>query len=296
MKGSSRLFVRSAYNYSFCFAVTINRNNFAILQLFLALNISNGLVLSSQYTFGPLPLTFCLMAKIFKDVCGLTMMSTITIIMTLRILYASLWKSFGSLNEDFFFKFFSNLLGLNACLHSICLRLLNSYQQPDFFICCGVKYEPNKPFIGFLSIYLRGLVTYCGIAFLYVKRKQKMLTSLQETTRDSMGLPRAPGPHPSYNRLLSSGVLVLMFFGVVIMHEALHKIMESGSILAPPHLFLLPMLQGGPPLLMSLGLPSIIMLGSGQLSKGYKKNLKGCVNILWGFLMHRNSRVHSILS
>ena len=81
-----------------------------LFQVFFTHNIINGFVLSSQYVYGSLPWTICAMAQIFKYVAGFTMMSTITIIMTLRVLYASLWKSFGSLNEDFFLQFILYLL------------------------------------------------------------------------------------------------------------------------------------------------------------------------------------------
>ena len=82
------------------------------------------------------------------------------------------------------------------------------------------------------------------------------------------------------------------------MHEGLRTLVESGLILVPPYAFLLPILQGGPPIIMSLGLPSIVLLGSGQLSKAYKKNLFSFTKGLFDFILCRNSlsHIHSVLS
>ena len=173
------------------------------------------------------------------------------------------------------------------------MKLFDFYLQPDFFMCCGAKYEPSQHFPMWGGIYLRSQFAYCILAFIYIKKRQRMLTSLQENTPDSSGLPRASGPHPSYHSLKSSGILVAMFVSVVVMHRALRVIAESDGMLDLPLAYALPFLQAGPPIVMSLGLPGVILVSNGKLSKAYKKNVTNFLNSSINFLSCKNS-LHSL--
>ena len=185
------------------------------------MNIANGMVILGQYVLGPLPWLICACSAIFKDVSGLTMLHIMAIIMVLRVLYASFWKSFGSLNEDFFFTFICTLLFLSIVLLITLMKLFNHYQQPSYFICVGqdaTAQVSNLQSMNTIKIYGRCLFAFCLFASLYIKRKKKVLADLQRSTLDSMGLPRAAGSHPSYQSLISNIVLAVMLFSAFRMH------------------------------------------------------------------------------
>ena len=80
------------------------------------------------------------------------------------------------------------------------------------------------------------------------------------------------------------------------MHEELRTLVMSGRILVYPYAFLLPILQGGPPMILSLGLPSIVLLGSGQLAHAFKKNMSCIAKGVFDFIrcLYSPASVHSV--
>ena len=187
---------------------------------------------------------------------------------------ASHWRDFGLVNEDFVVCFLKTFLVFSGLAFLVPFNLFQLYLRPDYFFCVGLRQEPKTALqLLRLNPVLRASYVYCFLAWAYIRCRRDALNDLQQTTRDSWGLPRNQGPHPSNENLASQVALILLMVLVLFLHSASNILIGTGQVEVSTWRYLLPAFQVGPQVVLCLGLPGVVLLQRGRLSEAYRREL-----------------------
>ena len=171
------------------------------------------LVKSLRALSGPLPFWICSLDSVLTLVTSFAFLLIMDLFMILRLLYATVWRNVGMLNDNFFSFFFRVLIAFYSFLFIGVLKLFDAHRTLEHSICTGKRFV--RPQVLGTDIILGFLITSLAIwigVTVKLLRKWSELNRIHTTTRDRRGLPRAGGPtHPAlkYAKWL---VLVLGLF------------------------------------------------------------------------------------
>ena len=160
---------------------------------------------------------------------------------------------------------------------------------PPYLICCGG--DPASlnatPELSFLSAFISLSIALSLVVGGLILREKRRLNELQNSTLDSLGLPRPPGQHPSVQYLVSHFILTVLVASGVVNFAVLARSMSEGAIDRLPYSLTIPVYHTLGPLQFSYGIPIMVLMGKGKVSGTYRNVLSSHVYDLLSLRLNR---------
>lgn len=144
--------------------------------------LSNLIIVNIDFLraiFGPLPTYLCLVNNLCMRSAALITSFTIIEVSVLKLLYVTVWKNMGVLNDDFFECFFKVANISLAIYHSLLVLFTGGYEDIHFMVCVQAfpkNLDPDRTFLinPKISSYLIFLALFViGSSSLAIWRKGK---------------------------------------------------------------------------------------------------------------------------
>ena len=282
---TATLLIQTAGNYLLATMIySIGQDPVALLtERLLALIVEVVLVLNGlqlitalRYLFGPLPSALCWSVDAAAACASLCLVLVSDEIILLKVLFASVWRNVGELNDDFFVLFNRVLMFVFAVLYAGELYLSQrTLRMPYCVVCAGsdpANLETNG--LTFMTVLFAVSILASLVAGAFIAKERVGLNRLQESTRDSRGLPRVSGSHPSLQYLRGHCILLTSVFCGIAVFALLSKAIKHGTLDSIPTAMLVPTYHTIGNIQLSFGLPLMILSNGGKSGSRYKKHLQ----------------------
>ena len=270
-----------------------------LCQLVAVVNIILHNTIFPRYLLGPFPEWVCagLNIGVFGFlICTLLILNEIHLF---RLLFASVWKNVGML-DDAFVMFFLKIANIFFSL-AYCLVLYTTNSMPTrahYLLCLGVSneaYEKDLEEQGPLAVRTRAdpgsrfffWAQTCSMIFwifvmVRMRREKRVLEDIQNRARDGNGLPRLYSDHPGIANITKPIVFYGVMLSSIALQGGLEVLLNKGLLHTSQFVHLHPIAMTFPSMFGSVTFPLLTMHKNERYWKAFKRKISGYISKAFG--------------
>ena len=234
--GSVLIHWTRSFTHESQYSVLTDRIQAYCLLVIMANNITI-LIYSSVFLLYPEPgVTLCSAFTIFARMTYFFIVIIFLFIILTRLLYLTVWRNVGTMNEDFLLVFVQAITLIFTVLYGLLLVFFHGYKVTPIFVVCSralpdtdvVVWDPVS-FIGRLMLVLG------TISVIVLAKERKKLDWLHRETKTPSGLPRFGTTHIGLHQYKTFILAKLVAFGFFVCNKLMIKYSVNGLVFLFPY-------------------------------------------------------------